>query len=131
MSERLPLRELIARHKSHLQEGQRALASRFEQDGDVITALSSRSALIDDILRNLLVDLQLQDKITLCAVGGYGRGELWPGSDIDLLVLLPNEPDSELSACLESWSVCSGILDWKSGTASAPLINASKSPQMT
>lgn len=101
MSERLPLRELIARHKSHLQEGQRALASRFEQDGDVITALSSRSALIDDILRNLLVDLQLQDKITLCAVGGYGRGELWPGSDIDLLVLLPNEPDSELSACLE------------------------------
>jgi [protein-PII] uridylyltransferase len=58
--------------------------------------LSAHSQLIDQYLRRVWQGLALPDNISLVAVGGYGRGELYPKSDIDLLILLDTESEKFL-----------------------------------
>lgn len=52
--------------------------------------LRARRKLVDATLRELAQHCALSSDYALCAVGGYGRGELFPHSDIDILLLLPD-----------------------------------------
>ncbi|HET9472637.1 MAG TPA: nucleotidyltransferase domain-containing protein, partial [Steroidobacteraceae bacterium] len=71
------------------------LVERFRADESVETLVHARAELIDVILREVWRS-QLppgHESWALVAVGGYGRGELHPHSDIDILILVPAAPD--------------------------------------
>ena len=88
---------LLTRFKSRLYAEQGALRERYFADTDALRLLRDRSHLVDHILRDLWATLHLPDSLALVAVGGYGRGELWPASDVDLLLLLSGPPDTALT----------------------------------
>jgi [protein-PII] uridylyltransferase len=73
----------------------------------VRSALQRLTRLTDQTLRALWSHAGFGPSFTLMAVGGYGRGELFPFSDVDVLVLLPDgslpEQDETLKARLEGF----------------------------
>ncbi|MFT6300551.1 MAG: [protein-PII] uridylyltransferase, partial [Saprospiraceae bacterium] len=61
---------------------------RFHQGEQTSILLAERASFIDLILRYAWNKFYWDKKISLLAVGGYGRGELHPQSDIDLMLLI-------------------------------------------
>jgi len=92
---------LVVRCRSRLQSGQATIRDRFLDEGDAPRLLRERCHLVDEGLCDLWHGLELPRSLSLVAVGGYGRGELYPASDVDILLLLPEPPDDVLTAQLE------------------------------
>jgi [protein-PII] uridylyltransferase len=70
-----------------------AVLSRPAGAGESVAhTLASRSADVEDLVRNAWSKtLQPVSGVALAAVGGFGRGELFPHSDVDLLVVVESE----------------------------------------
>ncbi|TAN72669.1 MAG: bifunctional uridylyltransferase/uridylyl-removing protein, partial [Gallionella sp.] len=91
-----PLSDSIDELRASLRDDRSALGQSFLQHGKAARLLEAHSRLIDRYLRRVWRQLAMPRHIALVAVGGYGRGELYPKSDIDLLILLDAEPDEGL-----------------------------------
>ena len=83
--------------KTALKEANETLYTAYLHGEDIGSLLEARSDLIDSILCHYWQSHQLNEHhfATLVAVGGYGRKEMHPASDIDLLILLPEDPSQE------------------------------------
>jgi len=78
--------------KKQYQKIQSSIQQDFLKDPDSVEALVlRRSDAIDALLSDIWHSFKMGDELCLVAVGGYGRSELHLYSDIDLLVLIPNE----------------------------------------
>lgn len=82
--------------RTALRNDRLALEQQFLQRGKAAKLLKAHSKLIDRHLRNIWQQLGMPENLALIAVGGYGREELYPKSDIDLLILLDAQPDETL-----------------------------------
>ncbi|MCH2338976.1 [protein-PII] uridylyltransferase [Pseudomonas sp. NPDC047963] len=87
----------IAAFKKVIRKAREVLDARFLAGQDIRSLIEGRAWFVDQILRAAWgrFDWSNEAQIALVAVGGYGRGELHPYSDIDLLILLDNN-DQEI-----------------------------------
>jgi [protein-PII] uridylyltransferase len=87
-----------------LKKAGKLLTEAFQRGEDIEGIIQGRAALVDRVLAMGWKRFGLdQANASLVAVGGYGRGELHPASDIDLLILFKDEP---------SGSECENISDF-------------------
>lgn len=73
-----------------LQQGDAALKAAFQEEIPAHQLVPARARLMDALLKGIWQHHVAQPTadLALIAVGGYGRGELHPGSDIDIMILL-------------------------------------------
>jgi [protein-PII] uridylyltransferase len=91
----------VAALRAEVKANQLQLQQQYEQTGDARGLLRQRSDQVDAVLKKLWDLLDFPASLAFAAVGGYGRGELYPASDIDLLILLPQEASTPLQEKLE------------------------------
>ncbi|MFZ0791523.1 MAG: DUF294 nucleotidyltransferase-like domain-containing protein, partial [Chromatiaceae bacterium] len=93
---------LISTYREQLRDGRRALYEQCDQGVPVNTLVRALSELTDRVLREVWHH-HLGDSAhaALAAVGGYGREELHPASDLDILILVEPAAEATLRDPLE------------------------------
>ena len=88
--------------RDFLQTSRSSLAASFAPGKSIAPFLRQTSDMVDAVLSRLWVEyVGTHSAAALIAVGGYGRGELFPQSDIDVLILTRDAPDGDTASQLE------------------------------
>jgi [protein-PII] uridylyltransferase len=69
---------------------------QFRRDRDPFRVFESRTRKVDEFVQSAAAGIlasRLGSRFAVMAVGGYGRSELFPYSDVDVVILFENEPD--------------------------------------
>ena len=82
------------------------LKARFLAGESVVGLVHARSNEIDKLLISLWSNNVKEPEAALVAVGGYGRGELHPRSDIDIMILVPQDASASCKESLSDFIAC-------------------------
>jgi [protein-PII] uridylyltransferase len=91
----------IARWRREVRAGRDALQQAFLATPNTPRLLREHARLVDRVLRAMWREQAMPRGLALAAVGGYGRGQLFPHSDVDVLILLPAGLESPPSEAIE------------------------------
>ena len=89
--------------KQRLKAERQLVIAEFRENGKPEKLLRGLRHSVDGVLADAWHAAGLPADAALVGVGGYGRGELFPNSDVDLLILLGNPPDAIAQAKLENF----------------------------
>ncbi|MDC6167904.1 [protein-PII] uridylyltransferase [Paucibacter sp. XJ19-41] len=96
----------IAELRRQLKQGKQALIADFLQHKASVTAahtlMRQLARQVDALLQTLWAQAGMPAGACLAAVGGYGRGELFPYSDVDVLLLLPDGCEAHQPGAVKS-----------------------------
>jgi [protein-PII] uridylyltransferase len=87
-------------YKSALEKGEDRIRQHYTGNESAWQAIVARSALVDSILIQCWSTLVGGQHFSLLAVGGYGRGELHPYSDVDLMILVDKKIESRFETAI-------------------------------
>jgi [protein-PII] uridylyltransferase len=93
---------LLAACRQRLREGTEMLFEQFDLGVPIVNLVRAHSDLADEVLREAWqAHFGDREDLSLVAVGGYGRRELHPASDLDVLILVEPETEAGLRESLE------------------------------
>ena len=108
-----------------LERADEVLAERFWEGVDIADLVAARAWSVEQILLRAWRHVEsLQGAPSLVAMGGFGRGELHPHSDVDLLLLSARESlPQEVEAAIQDWL----NLLWDAGLAPSHSVRSAES----
>ena len=99
------LNHCVNQFRTHVSEGDKNLRLLHSRGVSASELVLARVRIVDEILQELwellMPATEVSQSMCLVAVGGYGREELNPYSDIDVMILLGENPDSDTQQRIE------------------------------